>query len=42
MSIQGGFAFPVVKFLLLHKFFKIWTYLEIWKPYLDFHLIDYQ
>ena len=40
VSIQGGLPF-VVKFLLLHKFFEIWTYLEIWKAYLDFHLINW-
>ena len=40
MSIQGGLPF-VVKCMLLQIFFEIWTYLEISKPYLYSHLINW-
>ena len=40
MSIKGPLPF-VVKFMLLCKFFEIWTYLEISKQYLDYHIINW-
>ena len=40
MSIQGALPF-VVKFLLLRKLLEILTYLEISKPYLDYHIINW-
>ena len=40
MSIQGPLLF-VVKFMLLCKFFEILTYLEISKPYFNYHIINW-
>ena len=40
MSIQGPLPF-FVKFLLLCKMLDILSYLEISKPYLDYHIINW-